>query len=82
MWCALTTAGVLALLAALAVPAVRRRLRDDADEAGGTIAALTGEQRAEYERLTAENRRRQAEEDAERARAEALMREQDEQERR
>jgi conjugal transfer/entry exclusion protein len=80
MWCAVVTAGVLALLVVMLVPAVRRHLREDADEAGEAFADLTDEQRAEYERLIAENRRHHAEEDAERARAEALMREQDEQE--
>jgi len=82
MWCTVVTAGVLVLLAVALVPAVRGHLREDAAEAEAAFARLTPEQRAEYERLSEGNRRAQAAEDAERARAEALMREQDEQEKR
>lgn len=75
-------AGALVLLAVALAPAMRRRLREDAAEADAAFARLTDDERAEYERLSAANRRAQAAEDAERARAEALMREQDERERR
>jgi len=82
MWCSIATAVVLVLLAVALVPAVRRHLREEAAETEEAFAKLTDEQRAEYDRLTADRRRRQAEEDAERARAEAVMREMDEREKR
>jgi conjugal transfer/entry exclusion protein len=80
MWCSIATAAAFALLAVALVPAVRKHFRDEAAATGKALAELTDEQRAEYERLTADRRRRQAEEAAERARAEALMREMDERE--
>ncbi|MDA1358336.1 hypothetical protein O1R50_01815 [Glycomyces luteolus] len=79
----------LAILVSLAgalyfgVRAARRELREgieDLERHPPDLTKLTDAQRAEYERLLAANRLAQAVEDAERAAAERLMREQDEQE--